>query len=777
MQSLQERDGGTFAEEEETQLDLSREDNATRPEEALEQVLDTRRSEESVRPEGEMVTSKRKTSLSKSLHSLVHRNRKSSSSSITSGSADVPSKRSNSTSSAIAPSKASLVSSSLHVEDSALSIEPVSPVQSESAASERRLATDPAPLALIQQPSLSHESKRRRPSLPSILERAAHQIAHPHRHSQSHQSPPPFPPSTLTSAPLARAGTFDTFLESDRDSVASSSRRKFSSNRSLLRLFTRDSKLSSRFGDDGSTSPPSASPSPPSSAIDILPLDEEDLDRTIDAIRRQSFEGVQITRAGSLDLDRTKSVVGLKSPFASNPSSPTRRTRALHPPSSAAASRTSFFPPISSSSPARSTNSNALSTRSYSQSSAPSPDLSESSATGPSSTPWYRSRKGSEPACPSPLGLGRSISRRNRLSKRSVGSKQSTGSRSGGSEDEARFPNVDYSDDDDEDAMSSAFSNTSSPYFNPNRPPSFTPWTSSSGVRSPSYTGYTTGSSSSHTTNALPTSSNHNASIGSNISSLRKVASANLRRETATVTGEGDPYGGRTRSYEGEETEMGDGEWRSRERDQQRHSNGFDHALIPDHSLHHSLANSSSRKAGLLVSATTRASRSRGTSFSSSFSVSPSASAIHTPPSQPADLDQLPSDAHPPELNLGPSIFVSPTSPPRVGGGRSRSSSVNSNASGRGGGNGGPNGGVGGAGTPNAGQVSFATADRLSSGAHSTSSSGVPTIPSVPEDPSPSSSSHHLSRPLSRSSTNSASASSSISPGSYSSHPYAHRRV
>jgi hypothetical protein len=750
--SLKERDGAVFEEEEEEGGGEGEGEQARDGE--MEKEKRRRESNGSDVPEEviqaeEVVTGKRKTSLSSSLSSFVHRNRKGSSSSTSSiptspSTLDASaSKRSNSTSGTLYSrlSKLSTHSNSnLDPSDSSLSVDlNNSPTSSSDNPNVRRLATDPPPLPLSQSTSSVSEPKRRRPSLPSILERSAHMIAHPvasHQYSkhqkQTHNIPTYPAPPPVISQPISRSNTYNTMAESESGSIASS-RRKFTSNRSLLKLFSRDSRTSSRFDDDDeSNSPPSASPSPPSSALEILPLDEEDLDRTIEALRRQSFDG-QLVRGGSLDLERNKSDRSISASFSSTPSSPTRRSRTLprqYPPS-APVSKTSFFP----SSPNRPTSSRGLSPRSFSHSSPTSPDLSENSA-GPSL--WYRPRNGSEPACPSPLGLGEPSSRR---SKRGGGSRISVGesSRSTGSGGQ------EYSDEED----SSAFSITSSPYYNPNRPPSFTPWTSSSGTRSPSYTGYTTST-------AVPPPST--SSINSNISSLRKVASANLRRESeSTAVGDGDAYDGRSKSWE--QGEMGDGsdDWENRGGYDQRNSTASSFSINsynPYLGYPSQQSSSSTRPNGLLPSASMRSARSRGASFTSTLSSTYSSSPHASPSgSQPVDADALTL----PELALGPSILISPTSPPSRpttgGGGRSRSSSVNSNASGRGGSTGG-----------SAAGNSYASSDRLSSGART--SSGIPSIPSVPEDPSPSSSMHHLPRSTSPNLDEPASSSASPSPSS-----------
>ena len=615
------------------------------------------------------------------------------------------------------PSKLSLTpstTSSFGPLDSALeTTSPIDPIP-------RRLSTD-APLHPL--PSHLTEPKSRRPSLPAILEKAAHSIAHPHRSNSTHRHPPSQPP--LTS--LARAPTFTSLDDSDSGSVSSA--RRFTGHSALGKLFHRNHRSSRNAS--RSPSPTSASPSPPS-RLTHLPVFDEDVDKVIEAMQRQSFGGADSSRGdssrgGSLDLPhRISSVFGLD-----DEESTENRPGQRPPPPSAPTTKTSFFPPTPAlkhrTSSASSTTSShyvlAPQGRSYTNGSAlhspaESPELSEHE--GPvGDRAFYRARKGSEVVSPSPLASEWSV--RDGVPVRRQSSRRSR--RSAGGESESALPptneeptpdrtsvpgSYDSEDDYEDGSASERYRSSASVSTRPDQtpyPPS-SPGSSyqhSSTLRpslsaSPSKTSFANSYTTSSTDRPPP-------SMSSNASSLRKVASANLRRGEGSRYDAQDPYAPSGSIYG---TEAPPYMFRTASLDDDDAGDSHERWASQGHD---DRASSSSRpRNDANGNGTAGPGRRRGASITSSVS-----SAFSTSPQTSPALGPLRTSSQP------PAITVSDTSA-RTGRVRGVSvSSVTTSASGRAEGPGSANG------------TSYSAASLLSSGAPSTSSSGTPAFAPVPE--------------------------------------------
>jgi len=559
--------------------------------------------------------------------------------------------------------------------DSALSLtSPLDGAASSSGSGSRRLATDVPPTPL---PVHLTQSRHRRPSLPSIIEKAAHQMAHPRsRHGSNHDTLPGSASRTQSFASSSDAQSIDA------RSISSSTR--FTSNRSLLKIFSRHRNgIDSGGASAADLSPESASPSPPRSSS-ALQLDDEDIGRAIEDFRRLSFE------IGSSAASMRSSLDG------------STGGRIYHPPS-APASRTEFYPP----SPSRLDPRAGAMQRSMSQHSEPGPDPAEYCGR-PGGSLWSIGARGPG-GDRSPLvhdwspggGGAADDSRRRRASEG-----REDGWAAGSCKGEARAPARASSYDEGGRFLSSASIDNggrgsvspdspggSSPRQGSNRGP----WLSNSS--SPYYTETdepSTGAAAAH----RPVSQQ-----SSNLSSLRRVASANLRRTAEDPYSPASSYGdlgyhAPPQAYPlmADERESTAG-WNLRGIDPRR-GPGFAGGLSVG----------LGRPGG---------GRARGASInstlSSAFSVSPQ---LGTHLSEGEEGSEGPGSRPPPP----PAIFVSATSPPGQGRARAFSgSSLGSNAS-----RGPSTGGSGGSGS------SYTAPSFLSSGAPSTSSG--PTVPSVPED-------------------------------------------
>lgn len=487
--------------------------------------------------------------------------------------------------------------------ESALSLS--SPIEPPSAS--RRLATDAPPVPLPAH--LLPQSRNRRPSLPSIIERAAQQFAHPRSHHDSNDA--------IFSRTRSFASSTDTHSIDSR-SIASSSR--FTSNQSLLRLFSRNR----RPADHAAYSSDSASPSPPRSTS-ALQIDDEEIDRTIDSFRRSSFDFNPSSSRSSFD-------------------GPARRP----PPPSAPSNRTDFFPP----SPAHSSfidPHRVPMQRSVSQQSEPSSDIAEYSGR-PGGSLWSIGARGAggerSPRMPDWSATSNAKGSRRRVSEGreetwSLGSKEK--GRAGSSAEDPRYLSSYAVDNDPE--YSPVSPNGSSP-----RQQNQQPWTPS------------TNSSPYGTEGDEPsaaTSTNRPKSRqSSTISSLFRVASAKISRPSEGPSSPTSSYGDLGHSMPSQLFNTSD---------DQSSTGGWNLRGI-DPGPRRGFAGSTGRQVG----------RSRGASMnsnlSSTFSVSPQL-ASHLSEEEEDEQHQKSSDIVP------PAIFVSSTSPPA---GRSRAlsgSSVVSNQS------------------------------------------------------------------------------------------------
>ncbi|CDZ98325.1 FOG: Ankyrin repeat [Phaffia rhodozyma] len=555
----------------------------------------------------------------------------------------------------------------------------------------RRLATDPPPTPL---PAHIIQPRQRRPSLPSIIEKAAFHVSHSKQHGYD-------PTPSIGRSRSKRS------IVSDTDSRSASSSKKTTSHKSLLHLFSHRSSqvvphVEDEFQSDGSQS---SLPSNAPSRTD----DDRSLFNTINAFTKKSFQPAS-PRGGSLDLPQAARID--EEDLAEG------RHWISNPPPSAPAVRTTFFPssPIIPQSASSSLSSTApginfrmdRTTSRRSSFSAPSPDPSDYES-GLGERSWNQNTSGgaikfSEAASRSPLGLGWSTTDLNRHShvdnsfagyRRSISGESAP--RRGDAKGKGRASS--YSDGDSQKYLSSSSANegsyyhaspiSSEPHFHFVKPTS--PWLSLSS-RNHEYDS----DRGTPVRSVLERSFTANSGFSSDGSSLRRVASANLRRNSFHES---------SKTYSLSTTSLGDA------------ASGF--TAISSGPSHHTSRGVKSPRSSFygpkrpksLTLTDLRDGDSGVRGFESPLTLN------HSP--------SLSKDTSASEDYAAPIILVSDTST-RTG--RPRNISISSVSS-VGSTKGGPTY------SPSSSATNFTNPSFLSSGAPSTSSGGAPSIPSVPENP------------------------------------------